>query len=368
MGDPDSAPTVPAAPLSLREHLPTALIEGSCRASSPPAARPRPPAPPSPARSSSPTRSRPRLMSRRRSSVPAPHRRCGPSGPSPSGPASSAGSTMRPSPVRTSSWTCCRSRRARRGMTRTLRRLALRPTRATSHVPDPRCWADILARAWSRSSRGPTKCATRGVLLDWSPRGTTRPCSPAPMASRRWSVATPSCTAPTCRLPCPRLWVRDLAVEAGLPEDLWQIVLGPGRSIGTAVVDRVRRGGLHRFDGRGARCRGADRSPPDLHGTRTRWEEPLHRHGRRRCRPSCRGRHPSLLHQLRPDLCRPRTPPRPALGVRRVPHQARRPGRPDQDGGRNQLRLRDGLPDRRHSSWPASPPRSTTPWPRGRRS
>ena len=35
------------------------------------------------------------------------------------------------------------------------------------------------------------------------------------------------------------LWVRDLAVEAGLPEDLWQIVLGPGRSIGTAIVDRA---------------------------------------------------------------------------------------------------------------------------------
>ena len=35
------------------------------------------------------------------------------------------------------------------------------------------------------------------------------------------------------------IWVRDLAVEAGLPGDLWQIVLGPGRSIGTAVVDRA---------------------------------------------------------------------------------------------------------------------------------
>ena len=34
------------------------------------------------------------------------------------------------------------------------------------------------------------------------------------------------------------IWVRDLAIEAGLPEDLWQVVLGPGRSIGTAVVDR----------------------------------------------------------------------------------------------------------------------------------
>ena len=35
------------------------------------------------------------------------------------------------------------------------------------------------------------------------------------------------------------LWVRDLAIEAGLPEDLWQIVLGPGRSIGSAVIDRA---------------------------------------------------------------------------------------------------------------------------------
>ncbi len=35
------------------------------------------------------------------------------------------------------------------------------------------------------------------------------------------------------------LWVRDLAVAAGLPEDLWQVVLGPGRSIGSAVIDRA---------------------------------------------------------------------------------------------------------------------------------
>lgn len=35
------------------------------------------------------------------------------------------------------------------------------------------------------------------------------------------------------------IWVRSLAVEAGVPEDVWQIVLGPGRSIGSAVVDRA---------------------------------------------------------------------------------------------------------------------------------
>ena len=35
------------------------------------------------------------------------------------------------------------------------------------------------------------------------------------------------------------LWVRSLAVEAGVPEDVWQVLLGPGRSIGTAIVDRA---------------------------------------------------------------------------------------------------------------------------------
>lgn len=35
------------------------------------------------------------------------------------------------------------------------------------------------------------------------------------------------------------IWVRSLAVEAGVPDDVWQIVLGPGRSVGKAVVDRA---------------------------------------------------------------------------------------------------------------------------------
>jgi acyl-CoA reductase-like NAD-dependent aldehyde dehydrogenase len=34
------------------------------------------------------------------------------------------------------------------------------------------------------------------------------------------------------------IWVRSLAVEAGVPEDVWQVLLGPGRSIGTAIIDR----------------------------------------------------------------------------------------------------------------------------------
>jgi acyl-CoA reductase-like NAD-dependent aldehyde dehydrogenase len=35
------------------------------------------------------------------------------------------------------------------------------------------------------------------------------------------------------------LWVRSLAIEAGVPEDVWQVLLGPGRSIGTAIIDRA---------------------------------------------------------------------------------------------------------------------------------
>jgi aldehyde dehydrogenase (NAD+)/succinate-semialdehyde dehydrogenase/glutarate-semialdehyde dehydrogenase len=35
------------------------------------------------------------------------------------------------------------------------------------------------------------------------------------------------------------IWVRSLAVEAGVPEDVWQVLLGPGRSIGTAIIDRA---------------------------------------------------------------------------------------------------------------------------------
>jgi succinate-semialdehyde dehydrogenase/glutarate-semialdehyde dehydrogenase len=35
------------------------------------------------------------------------------------------------------------------------------------------------------------------------------------------------------------LWVRGLALEAGLPADVWQVVIGDGPTIGAAVVDRA---------------------------------------------------------------------------------------------------------------------------------
>ena len=105
------------------------------------------------------------------------------------------------------------------------------------------------------------------------------------------------------------IWVRDLAVEAGLPEDLWQIVLGPGRSIGTAVVDRADAVAFTGSTAAGRAVAGRTGSAADLHGTRARRQEPVHRPGRRRHRPCRRGRHPGLLHQRRPDLRRPRADP-----------------------------------------------------------
>ncbi|OLF10629.1 succinic semialdehyde dehydrogenase [Actinophytocola xinjiangensis] len=39
--------------------------------------------------------------------------------------------------------------------------------------------------------------------------------------------------------PLTLLWTRDLMAEAGLPEDLWQVVTGSGPVVGTAVVDAV---------------------------------------------------------------------------------------------------------------------------------
>ena len=35
------------------------------------------------------------------------------------------------------------------------------------------------------------------------------------------------------------LWLRSLAIEAGVPGELWQVVLGPGRMVGNAVTDHA---------------------------------------------------------------------------------------------------------------------------------
>ncbi|MFL6079808.1 MAG: succinic semialdehyde dehydrogenase [Ornithinibacter sp.] len=42
---------------------------------------------------------------------------------------------------------------------------------------------------------------------------------------------------PDSQTPLTALWIRALAIEAGLPDALWRIVLGEGRTVGQAVVD-----------------------------------------------------------------------------------------------------------------------------------
>ncbi len=44
---------------------------------------------------------------------------------------------------------------------------------------------------------------------------------------------------PDSQAPLTLLWARDLLLEAGLPEDLFQITVGSGRVVGTALVDSV---------------------------------------------------------------------------------------------------------------------------------
>ena len=39
--------------------------------------------------------------------------------------------------------------------------------------------------------------------------------------------------------PLTLLWTRDLLAEAGLPEDVWKVVAGPGSTVGNALIDHV---------------------------------------------------------------------------------------------------------------------------------
>ncbi len=87
-----------------------------------------------------------------------------------------------------------------------------------------------------------------------------------------------------------------------------------------------RRRRLHRLNRCGSDDRRANRSEARLHVLGARREEPVHRAGRRGPRPGGRGRDPSVLHQRRPDLRRPRADPGPARRLRDVPRQAGRRG------------------------------------------
>ena len=119
--------------------------------------------------------------------------------------------------------------------------------------------------------------------------------------------------------PLSLLAARALAREAGLPDDVWQVVAGRGSVHRAGAPRRGRPPGLHRVDRHRPRARRGVRSPADRGVAGARRQEPDDRARRRR--PGRRGprRGAGLLRQRRPDLHRDRADLRPRARARRVP-------------------------------------------------
>ncbi len=155
------------------------------------------------------------------------------------------------------------------------------------------------------------------------------------------------------------LWARDLLIEAGLPADVFQVVLGEGPVVGPEVVRHAdyvsftgsTRTGREVAQGAAARLVGvssnsAARTPCWCWGTPT-WTR--------------RRRRPRLLLLRRPALHLHRAALRPRVGRRRLPGALRRPHQGAASGHRPRLRRRHGLPGR------AAPAGRGDPARRGRR-
>ena len=122
------------------------------------------------------------------------------------------------------------------------------------------------------------------------------------------------------------LWVRALAVEAGLPPDLWQVVLGDGPTIGAAVVDR---GDYVCFTGSTRVGREvAERCGRRLVGCSLELggKNPMLVLDGRRPGPRGRGRGARLLHQRRPAVHLHRADVRRRERARRLPRPLPRAG------------------------------------------
>ena len=200
-----------------------------------------------------------------------------------------------------------------------------------------------------------------GVIAPWN--------FPMPIAA--WGTA-PALAAgnavilkPAETTPLTALRLAELALEAGLPEDLFQVLPGHGPVAGNALVEHP---GVAKIVFTGstgvgkqvlAKCAGA----PQARHPRTRRQEPQHR--LRRLGP--RGRRGRRAHvvprQLRPGLLRPHPHPRPALRLRPLPRPPRprrrvRPGR--RPGGREDP---DGPADLQGPTGPRTRRTSPTTWP-----
>ena len=123
---------------------------------------------------------------------------------------------------------------------------------------------------------------------------------------------------PDSQTPFTALRAFELLEEAGLPAGLVQVVTGPGRSVGTAIIesaDYMMFTGLHRHRAHG---RPPGRRAPHRHVGRAGRQERHGRHRRRRPRPGGRGRGGRLLRQHRPALHLDRAPLRRRADRRRL--------------------------------------------------
>ena len=94
------------------------------------------------------------------------------------------------------------------------------------------------ARRRTRRSPGSRSTTCPRASSASSRRGTTRSRWRCATACPRCSPATPWSPSPTPR-PCSRRCsAPELLEEAGFPKDLWQVVAGPGRELGTPIIER----------------------------------------------------------------------------------------------------------------------------------
>ena len=152
-----------------------------------------------------------------------------------------------------SSTTTSRSSRSSRCATPVTRSATRAGRRATSAT----CWPTTRERPNGCSatrSRWPaastSRSTSRSASSGSSCRGTSRCRSPAGASPRRSPPATPWCSSRRSSRRSPRCGSAELALEAGLPEHVFQVLTGKGSVVGERFVTQPgrRQGGVHRVD------------------------------------------------------------------------------------------------------------------------
>ena len=155
--------------------------------------------------------------------------------------------------------------------------------------------------------------------------------------------------------------------DAGLPEDLLQVVLGHGEPTGQAVVDRADYVSFTGSTATGRRVAQADRQAAGRGQPRARRQEHHVRRRRRRPAPGRRGCRARLLLLGRPALHQRRAARRARRRLRRVRAAVRRAGLADAPVDRPALGRRHGQPGQRGAEGRRCSATSTTPSSKGAR-